>query len=86
MILPAAIMLAAVGGAFATQMSKTTLILEDGAYFDSAVEECIKPSPEVKCQPDPTSTSCTWFDGTTTHNLKRYVNQTECGIQLFKPE
>ncbi|MYY43978.1 DUF6520 family protein [Elizabethkingia anophelis] len=81
-ILPAAILIAGVGAAFATKANQNALVNEQGAYFNNATETCIKT--DVQCQPNPT-TACTYFDGTTTQSLKRFVNNTECGIQLYMP-
>nr|WP_199156169.1 DUF6520 family protein [Pedobacter sp. ASV2] len=82
-ILPAVVLLMGAGAALATNSSKSAKLVETGYRFDpSAAIKCIA-TPQT-CQPSGVAV-CTWNDGTTNHNLSRKVNDTMCGVQLFKP-
>ncbi|ROI10080.1 hypothetical protein EGI11_04850 [Chryseobacterium sp. H3056] len=76
-IMPALLVFAGVGAAFATNKSQNTpAALEKGAYFANGV---CNMTP-IDCSPTG-SVACT-FSG---HNLNRYVNGTQCSIQLYQP-
>lgn len=77
LIIPAVLIFAGVGAAFATNKSQDApLALEKGAYFANGVCNMT----QVDCTPI-TGVACTF----SSHTLNRYVNGTQCGIQLFKP-
>lgn len=76
LILPAVLMFAAVGAAFATEKDQSTPpITEKGAYWTGTI--CNKTP--MDCTTDP-GLVCT-FSG---HSLQRFVNDTQCGIELHK--
>lgn len=77
LILPALLIFAGVGAAFATSKSQEApSALEKGAYFANGVCN-ITP---VNCSPSGVI-ACT-FSG---QNLKRFVNGTQCGMDLYQP-
>lgn len=84
-LLPAVILLIAVGAAFAGHAAKDAGdSLQPGYYFDqSAVIKCV-------ATPEPCSSDfgdvCTWTDANgTTHSLSRFISSTMCGAPLYKP-
>lgn len=79
--LPAFVVLAGIGAAFATHGAKASQALETGYYFDSSSEECI---PKAMCSSTPGNT-CIWRDASNVpHNLSR-LSGTDCPVQLAKP-
>lgn len=84
-LLPAVIITAGVGAAFATSKpANTAAIPETGYYFDNTAPmvKCI--STPVQCEPAG-STLCTWKDANNvTHNLRKKVNDATCGLPLYK--
>lgn len=77
LILPALLIFAGVGAAFATNKSQEAPSAhEKGAYFANGVCN-ITP---VNCSPSGVI-ACT-FSG---QNLKRFVNGTQCGMDLYQP-
>jgi len=83
-LLPAVVLIAGVSAAFATTGAKKDTVLETGYYFDSTAPmiKCISTS--VQCT-NVVGATCTWKDASNvTHNLQRYVNDTSCGINLYK--
>lgn len=79
--LPAFIVLAGIGAAFATHGAKASQASVTGYYFDNSSEECI---PKAMCSSTPGNT-CTWTDASNvTHNLSR-LGDTDCPVQLAKP-
>lgn len=77
LILPALLIFAGVGAAFATNKSQDSpSALEKGAYYANGVCN-ITP---VNCSPVGVI-ACT-FSG---QNLKRFVNGTQCGMDLYQP-
>lgn len=85
-ILPAVVLIAGVSAAFATAETKDrTTVLETGYYFNNSapVIKCI--STNVQCSPIVSAATCQWTSGGVTHNLQRYVNDSSCGMNLYKP-
>lgn len=84
-LLPAVVITAGVGAAFATSKpANTAAVLETGYYFNSSAPmiKCIATSVQCETVPGPL---CTWKDANNvTHNLQRKVNDATCGIQLYR--
>jgi len=85
-LFPAVVLIAGVSAAFATNSAKDTkTVLETGYYFNSS-------APMIKCISTPVQcttvvgATCTWKDANNVnHNLQRYVSDTSCGLNLYKP-
>lgn len=84
-LLPAVIITAGVGAAFATSKpANTVAVPETGYYFNSAAPmiKCISTS--VQCEATG-GQLCTWKDANNvTHNLQRKVNDATCGLPLYR--
>ena len=79
--LPAVVVLAGIGAAFATHGAKASQASEIGYYFDSSSEQCIA---KAMCSSTPGNT-CIWRDASNVpHNLSR-LSDTDCPVQLAKP-
>jgi len=82
--LPAVLLIAGISAAFATTSAKhPNTVLETGYFFNAVTIKC--STTPVQC-----STSigqiCTWTDvNNVSHNLQRVVNETTCGLYLYKP-
>lgn len=85
LLVPAVIILMGAGAAFATNAAKVNdSDLATGYYLDSSMDQCIKVE-SVQCTTTP-GDLCTWADANNqTHNLRRFINSTTCGEQLYKP-
>lgn len=85
MLLPAFVLLAGIGGAFATHTAKNAdVAVQNGFRYDpmATAIKCIET--DVQCS-DTGSTVCTWTDAeNVSHDLYREVNETVCGDELFE--
>ena len=84
-ILPAVVVLMGAGAAFATNAAKASdSDLVTGYYIDSSTSQCTAVE-NVQCTTTP-GDLCTWTDpNKDTHVLSRFINNTTCGQELYKP-
>lgn len=84
-LFPIIILLIGIGTAFATNASKKTeSMLETGYRFDPSATTVKCIATTVKCN-DSGNLMCTWADANNvSHNLMKYVNDTTCGIMLYR--
>ena len=75
-ILPAFLMIAGAGAAFATQTDRNTTVVQGYRFDDSQVVKCI-PVQECSTIPD---LECTW----NSEVLTSKINDTMCGEPLYK--
>lgn len=85
-LFPVIILLIGIGTAFATNASKKTeSVLETGYRFDPSATTVKCISTTIQCAPSGSSV-CTWTDANNvSHNLMKYVNDTTCGLILYRP-
>lgn len=85
-VLPVVLLTIGVGSAFATNLNKkSSKIVVQGYRFDPLATgvKCIPTDVECKTEDGP---ACTWNDGSNSHILYQYINDTMCGQQLSKIE
>lgn len=83
LILPALTVLLGVGSAFATQNAKQDAkAIVPGYRLGGVGEQACVRTPQ-NCETVNTGDVCTWFDGTTMHNLKQ-LNDSECVVDLYE--
>ncbi|MFL9845609.1 DUF6520 family protein [Flavobacterium rhizosphaerae] len=84
-LLPAVVITAGVGAAFATSKPvNTAAVPMQGYYFNNAAPtvKCIATS--VQCETSGTQL-CTWKDANNvSHNLQQKVNDATCGLSLYR--
>lgn len=85
-IFPALLLLVGVGAAFATNTANDAENLAETGYYYSPSATTIKCiSTPMTCEVSG-GPVCTWKDPATniTHNLQRKVNNTSCGLTLYR--
>lgn len=80
--LPAIIVMAGIGAAFATNIAKNSQSTVEGYYFDNTSGQCV--NMQIECSPVQ-GTTCTWKDANNIEHNLRLLNGTSCPMQLAKP-
>jgi len=82
-LLPVALVLIGAGAAFATNAAKNSnSMTEPGYYFNNTTRRCVETTTQCSLVGIDV---CTWTDSQGTHSLRRMINETTCGIVLYKP-
>lgn len=83
-LVPAVIILMGAGAAFATNAAKESQASVEGYYYDSTQNKCTEARGS-SCSLSG-SEICTWEDSNgTIHVVSRQINETTCGLPMFRP-